>query len=51
MIAIILLIFVIVLLVTTIPVWPYSRQWGYASSGGIGVILLIVVLLFALHVI
>ena len=51
MIAIILLIFVIVLLVATIPVWPYSRQWGAAPSGGIGVILLIVVLLFALHVI
>jgi len=51
MIAIILLIFVIVLLVAAIPVWPYSRQWGYAPSGGIGVILLIVVLLFALHVI
>jgi len=51
MIAVILLIFLIVVFFATIPVWPYSRQWGYAPGGGTGTILLIVVLLLALHVI
>ncbi len=51
MIAIVLLICLTVVLIAAIPVWPYSRQWGYAPSGGIGVVLLFVVVLLALHVI
>ena len=41
----ILLIILILLLVGLIPAWPYSTGWGYYPSGGVGIILLIVVLL------
>jgi hypothetical protein len=42
----ILLIVLLVLLIGALPAWPYSRGWGYYPSGGIGVVLLIVLLLF-----
>ena len=41
----ILLIIVIPLLVGALPAWPYSSGWGYWPSGGLGLILLIVVIL------
>lgn len=44
----ILLIVLILLLVGAVPSWPHSRSWGYYPSGGIGllvVILLVLVLL------
>ena len=41
----ILLIILILLLIGAIPAWPYSRGWGYAPSGGIGLILLILIIL------
>ena len=41
----ILLIVLILLLIGLIPAWPYSTAWGYYPSGGVGIILLIVVLL------
>ncbi|WP_313951121.1 DUF3309 family protein [Accumulibacter sp.] len=41
----ILLIVVILLLLGVIPAWPHSRGWGYAPSGGIGLVLLILVVL------
>ncbi|MCI0429421.1 MAG: DUF3309 domain-containing protein [Rhodospirillales bacterium] len=41
----ILLIIVIVLLLAAIPAWPYSRDWGYSPSGGIGILLLILLIL------
>jgi len=44
----ILLIILILILVGIIPVWPHSRSWGYAPSGGIGLIVLILVILFLL---
>jgi hypothetical protein len=40
-----LLILLIVLLVGAIPAWPYSRGWGYYPSGGVGLILLILIIL------
>ena len=40
-----LLIILIVLLFGTIPAWPYSRGWGYYPSGGLGLIVLILVIL------
>jgi hypothetical protein len=36
---------VILLLVGALPAWPYSSGWGYWPSGGLGLILLIVVIL------
>jgi len=41
----ILLIVLVLLLIGAIPNWGYSRGWGYAPSGGVGVVLLIVVVL------
>jgi hypothetical protein len=40
-----LLILLIVLLFATVPAWPYSRSWGYYPSGGLGLIVLILVIL------
>jgi Protein of unknown function (DUF3309) len=42
----ILLIILILLLIGALPTWPYSSGWGYYPSGGLGLILLIVILLF-----
>ncbi len=43
-----LLIILVLALVGIIPIWPHSRSWGYAPSGGIGLILLILVILVVL---
>ena len=43
-----LLIVLIILLLGTVPAYPYSRGWGYRPSGIVGVILLIVVVLFVM---
>jgi Na+/melibiose symporter-like transporter len=41
----ILLIILILLLVGLFPAWPYSTGWGYYPSGGVGLVLLIVLIL------
>jgi hypothetical protein len=41
----ILLIILILLLIGALPAWPYSSGWGYWPSGGLGLILLIVIIL------
>jgi len=41
----ILLIVLILLLLGALPTWPYSSGWGYYPSGGMGLVLLIVVIL------
>jgi hypothetical protein len=41
----ILLIILILLLIGAFPAWPYSSGWGYYPSGGLGIILLIVLIL------
>ena len=46
----VLLILLIILLFGAVPTWPYSRNWGYAPSGGIGLVLVIVLILLLLHV-
>ena len=45
----ILLILVILLLVGVLPRWGHSRNWGYGPSGGLGLVLLVVLVLFALQ--
>jgi hypothetical protein len=44
----ILLIVLILLLVGALPSWGYSRSWGYGPTGGLGLIVLIVVVLLAM---
>jgi hypothetical protein len=41
----ILLIILILLLIGALPAWPYSFGWGYWPSGGLGLILLILIIL------
>ena len=41
----ILLIILILLLVGALPSWPYSSGWGYYPSGGLGLILVILIIL------
>lgn len=47
----ILLIILVLALVGAIPTWPHSRRWGYGPSGGVGLILVIVLILFVLGMI
>ena len=44
----ILIIILVLALVGVIPAWPHSRSWGYAPSGIVGVILVILLVLFLL---
>jgi hypothetical protein len=41
----IVLIILIVLLIAALPTWPYASGWGYYPSGGLGLIVLILVIL------
>ncbi len=45
MLGTILLILLILMLLGSVPAYPYSREWGYYPSGGIGTILVIVLIL------
>jgi hypothetical protein len=40
-----LVILVVLMLLGAIPAWPHSRGWGYGPSGGLGLVLLVVVIL------
>ena len=44
----ILLVILILALLGIIPVWPHSRSWGYGPSGGVGLVLIILVVLLLL---
>jgi len=45
MLGTVLIIIVILMLLGVMPTWPHSRQWGYYPSGGLGLILLILIIL------
>jgi hypothetical protein len=42
------LIILIVLLLGALPTWPYSSGWGYYPSGGLGLVVLILIILLVL---
>ncbi|MBD2749900.1 DUF3309 domain-containing protein [Microvirga sp. BT688] len=44
----ILIIIVILFIIATVPVWPYSRAWGLWPSGALGLVLVVLVGLFVL---
>ena len=44
--SLILLFVLVIVLIGAIPAWPHSRSWGYAPSGVIGLILVVVLILF-----
>jgi len=43
-----LLVVLVLLLLGVIPAWPHSRSWGYGPSGGLGIVLIIVVVLLVM---
>jgi hypothetical protein len=44
----VLIIILLLLAVGALPTWPYSTGWGYYPSGGLGIVLVIVVILLLL---
>jgi hypothetical protein len=44
----VLLIIVILMLVGALPTWPHSRSWGYYPSGGLGLVLIVLLILMLL---
>lgn len=45
MLVTILIVVLVLMLFGALPTWPHSRQWGYYPSGGLGLIILILVIL------
>jgi Protein of unknown function (DUF3309) len=44
----ILLIILVLILIGALPTWPYSSGWGYYPSGGLGLVVLILVVLLVM---
>jgi hypothetical protein len=44
MLTTILVVLLILILLGSLPIWPYSRRWGYSGTGIVGVLLIIVIL-------
>ena len=44
----VLLVVLIVVLLGVLPTWPYSAGWGYYPSGGLGLVVLIVIILLVM---
>ena len=45
MLGTIIIIVLILMVAGTLPTWPHSRQWGYYPSGGLGLVVLILIIL------
>lgn len=45
----ILLIVLIILLIGALPTWGHSRNWGYAPTGGLGLIIVIIIILLLMN--
>jgi hypothetical protein len=50
MLGTILLIVLILMLIGAIPTWPHSKNWGYGPSGGLGLIVIILIVLLLMGV-
>ncbi len=48
MLGTILIVVLVLMLIGALPRWSHSRQWGYAPSGGLGLVLAILLILFLL---
>lgn len=46
MLGTILLVVLVLALIGAIPRWSYNKSWGYAPSGGVGVLLIVILILF-----
>ena len=47
----VLLVILIILLIGALPTWPYSGEWGYYPSGGLGTVLIVLVVLALLGIV
>jgi len=45
----VLIVVLILMLLGAVPTWPHSRGWGYYPSGGLGLIVLILLILLLTH--
>ncbi len=45
----ILLVILVLLLIGALPTWPYSSAWGYYPSGGIGLVLIVLLVVALLR--
>jgi hypothetical protein len=45
MLGTIVLVLLILMLLGALPTWPHSRSWGYAPSGGLGIVVIILLIL------
>ena len=48
MLGTVLVILLVLMLVGALPAWPHSRNWGYGPTGGLGILLAILVVLLLL---
>ena len=48
MLGTVLVILLVLMLIGALPTWPHSRNWGYAPTGGLGVLLTILIVLLLL---
>ncbi len=48
MLGTILLVILVLMLLGALPAWPHSRNWGYYPSGGLGLVLTILIILLVL---
>jgi len=44
----ILLVILVLLLLGALPTWPYSRGWGYYPSGGLGLVVVVLLIMLLL---
>jgi hypothetical protein len=49
MLRVVLIILLFLLLLGALPTWPYSTDWGYYPSGGLGLLLIIVLVLLLVN--
>ena len=49
MISTVLLVVLLLLLIGALPTWPHSREWGYYPSGGLGLVLIILLMIVLLN--
>ena len=45
MLGTVLIVILILMLLGSVPTWPHSKNWGYYPSGGLGLVVLIVIIL------
>jgi hypothetical protein len=48
MLGTVLIVLLILMLIGAFPAWPYSRSWGYGPTGGLSLVLIILVVLLLL---